>query len=161
MDIRLRPLQDGDLPQYALWLHEPHVAPWYTPAEDWLYEVENRKDAFSFLSHFIILADGAPIGFCQHYPYWRSGEVWHGTVALANTYSIDYMIGNPACLRKGYGAQAIRLLSRSVFQNPDAARIIVKPDGGNTASRGALASAGYCFDPQNGVFIHHREDLGA
>ena len=102
-----------------------------------------------------------PIGFCQHYPYWRSGEVWHGAVPLANTYSIDYMIGNPAFLRKGYGAQAIRLLSRSVFLNPDAARIIVKPDGGNTASRGALASAGYCFDPQNGVFILHREDLGA
>ena len=159
MDIRLRPLHDGDLPQFTQWLYEPHVAPWYMPAEDWLYEVEKRKVAFSFLSHFIILADGVPIGFCQHYPYWRGGESWHGDLPLAGTYSIDYLIGELAYLRKGYGAEAIRLLVRDALRQPDAARVIVQPDELNAASRRAVLAAGFAFDAQNGLFILRGEDL--
>jgi RimJ/RimL family protein N-acetyltransferase len=158
MEITLRPFADNDLPQFAAWLREPHVVPWYTPAEDWLHEVENRRGEFAFISHFIVLADGAPIGFCQYYPYWLSGEDWHGAVPVAGTYSIDYMIGNPAFLRRGCGAQAIRLLTRAVFAQPDAARIIVQPDEENAASRGVLAAAGYVLDTDNGVFILRRAD---
>ncbi len=161
MDIRLRPFEDGDLPRFTAWLKEPHIAPWYAPAEDWLHEVENRHGEFSFIRHFIILADQVPIGFCQHYPYWRGGEGWHGNLPLTGTYSIDYLIGELAYLRKGYGAEAIRLLVRDALMQPDAARVIVQPDELNAASRRAVLAAGFAFDAQNRLFILRREDLGA
>lgn len=161
MEIRIRPLEDGDLPRFAAWLRMPHVAPWYAPAEDWLNEVENRGGAYAFISHFIITAGGAPIGFCQHYPYGLGGETWHGSVPVEGTYSIDYLIGDPACLRKGYGAQAIRLLVRDALARPHAVRVIAQPDGPNAASRRALLAAGFTFDAQNSLFILRREDLGA
>ncbi len=161
MDIRIRPFEDADLPRFTHWLTVAHVVPWYTPAGDWLSEVNQRHAAFSFISHFIITADGVPIGFCQHYPYWRSGEDWHGNIPLAGTYSIDYMIGEQAYLRKGCGAAAIRLLTRDVFASADAQRIIVQPDDNNMASQKVLLKAGYAFDAENGLFILHREDLSA
>lgn len=161
MEIRLRPFEDSDLPRFAAWLRAPHVAPWYAPAEAWLAEVENRRGAYAFIRHFIITADGAPIGFCQHYPYWLGGETWHGGVPPQGSYSIDYLIGDPASLRKGYGAQAIRLLAREALAMPQAARVIAQPDGPNAASRRALLAAGFSFDAQNKLFILRREDLGA
>lgn len=161
MNIDLRPFADGDLPRFAQWLHRPHVAPWYTPVGDWLYEVENRGGEYAFICHFIIQAGGEPVGFCQYYPYWMGGEDWHGNLPLGGTYSIDYLIGEPEALRRGYGVQAIRLLTRAVFALPDAVRVIVQPEAENAASRAALTAAGYRFDAENGVFILQRADLDA
>lgn len=160
MNITIRPLKDNDLPTFTQWLAKPHVAPWYTPAEDWIAEVCARKGDFSFIRHFIIEADGEPIGFCQHYPYWRSGEVWHGNIPLAGTYSIDYLVGEEAYLRKGCGAAALRLLIRDAFSRADASRIIVQPDIENVASQNVLKAAGFRFDAENHLFILTREGLG-
>ena len=161
MDITIRPLTDPDLPTLARWLAKPHVAPWYTPAEDWLAEVRAREGEYAFIRHFIIEADGVPIGFCQHYPYWLGGEVWHGNLPLAGTYSIDYLVGEEAFLRKGCGAAAIRLLIRDAFARADAARIIVQPDEENLASQHVLRAAGFRLDAENGLFILTRAELGA
>ena len=78
LEITIRPLTDPDLPTLARWLAKPHVAPWYTPAEDWLAEVRAREGEYAFIRHFIIEADGVPIGFCQHYPLLtgRGGLAW-------------------------------------------------------------------------------------
>ena len=160
MQITLRPFTDADLPIFTAWLHRPHVRPWYTPAEDWLTEIRERDGAYSFIRHFIILGDGAPIGFCQYYPYWLSGEDWHGNLPLEGAYSVDYLIGDPENLRKGYGSAAIRLLAADALKRPDARRVIVQPDTENLASGNALLSAGFLWDSINQLYRLERTAEG-
>ncbi len=161
MNIRIRPFQDADLPRFTRWLQQEHVRPWYQPAQDWLTEVAGRQGEYAFIHHFIILAEETPIGFCQHYPYWKSGETWHGSIPREGTYSIDYLIGEPEYLRRGCGARAIRLLLADAFAQPGARRVIVQPDEENLASRNVLKAAGLAFDAQNALFVLRREDLDA
>lgn len=160
MNVRLRAYESGDRSRYLAWLTRRHVAPWYAPAEAWLAEIDQRDGVYSFIRHFIILADETPIGACQHYPYWQSGEDWHGAVSPEGSYSIDYLIGEVSYLRRGVGAQAVRLLAEDVFEKPDARRIIVQPDAENEASRRTLLAAGFALDPSNGLFILRRPRAG-
>lgn len=161
MNLILRSFTDTDLALYTRWLAQAHVRRWFAPTEDWLAEINARKDTFAFIRHFMILLDGTPIGFCQYYPYELGGEDWHGSVPLQGTYSIDYLIGETACLRKGYGAEAIRLLVEDIFSIPQAERIIVQPEAENEASRRALQRAGFVFDPANQLFILTRPKTAA
>ena len=159
MDVKLRPFVDSDLPMLSAWLAQPHVSPWFTPAEDWLAEVRGRRGRYAFIRQRILTADGQAVGFCQHYPYAAGGESWHGDLPLAGTHSIDYLIGDPQYLRRGLGAQAVRLLTGEVFAKPDARRVIVRPEAENIASCRTLRAAGFAYDARNALFILTREDF--
>ena len=156
MEITLRPFTDSDVPMFTRWLGMPHVAPWYSHPADWLTEVAGRNGEFNWIQHFIICAGQQPIGFCQYYPYWRSGEDWQGSLPLTGSYSLDYLIGEPSFLRKGYAGRALRLLCRQVFACPDAARIIVQPEPENYASCKTLLSAGFCYDAPDRLYLLDR-----
>ena len=153
MEITLKPFADGDISLLEQWLQAEHVKPWFEHPDHWLHEARNRDGEYRFIRHFIIYADGAPIGFCQYYPYWESGEAWQGALPVEGTYSIDYMIGEAACLRKGCAREAIRYMIGMVAAEPDAKRLIVQPDQDNHASCNALQSAGFTFDGANGVYL--------
>lgn len=151
--VELRPFTDDDLPRYRAWLHLPHVRRWYHDPADWLHEVGERHGTFAWLNHFIILQGGNPIGFCQYYSYARSEETWHGSLALAGTYSIDYLIGETACLGQGLGRQTILALIQKIRSHADAVRIIVQPEPENAPSCGTLLSCGFHFDKENELYL--------
>jgi len=151
--ISLRPMQLSDLPIFRVWLYLPHVAAWYHEPEDWIAEIEQQDGAFAFVHHFIAQSAGTALGFCQYYPYWLSGEDWHKSTPLEGTYSIDYMVGEPAFLGKGFGKQIILSLLEQIKNEPDAKRVIVQPEPENLASCGVLLSCGFCFDAANGVYL--------
>jgi len=65
------------MPLFINWLGSEHIKQWYSPVEDWIAECKQRANEYAWIQHYIILADEAPIGFCQYYPYWRSGEDWN------------------------------------------------------------------------------------
>ena len=153
MKVQLRPLADSDVPLLAKWLYAPHVAPWFEHPQSWLNEVETRRTSFCWISHFIICADGAPIGFCQYYPYAQSGEDWQGDVPTEGAYSLDYLIGEAAYLRRGCAREALLQLGARIKAQPDAQRIIVQPDADNAASQNALRAAGYSHDAKNNLFL--------
>lgn len=159
MDVQLRPFADADLPTLAAWLAQPHVEPWFTPAEDWLTEVRGRRERYAFIRHRILMVDGQAVGFGQHYPYAAGGEHWQGDLPFAGTYSIDYLIGDPRYLRRGLGTRAVRLLAGEVFAQPDAQRVIVQLEAENTASCRTLRAAGFAYDAHNALFILTREDF--
>ena len=152
-ELQLQPLTDDDIPLFKKWLYLPHVEKWYHDPLDWIYEVESRKDEFSFLNHFIANIDGKPIGFCQYYEYCKSGEVWHGNLDIAGVYSIDYMIGEPAYLGKGCGKKMLELLLQKIKAQADAKTVIVQPELENKASCNVLKSLGFEFDDTNEVFL--------
>ena len=151
--VQLRDMELSDLPFFREWLALPHVAAWYHDPEDWIDEVAQQSGAFAFVQHFIYESAGRPVGFCQYYPYWLSGEDWHGNIPLEGTYSIDYMIGDPKFLGKGYGKAMIGSLLEQIKTLPEACRVIVQPEPENQASCGALLSCGFCFDAENQIYL--------
>lgn len=153
VSISLRPMQQTDLPLFREWLFLPHVAAWYHEPEDWINEIEQQDGEFAFVRHFIAKSEGKAFGFGQYYPYWLSGESWHGDTPLAGTYSIDYMIGETEYLCKGYGKQIILELLEQIRTEPDARRVIVQPEQENHASCGVLQSCGFHFDSQNQIYL--------
>ncbi len=151
-EITLRPLTDADVPTVKTWLYLEHVAAWYHDPEDWLCEIKARHGAFSFLRHFIVEAAGKPIGFCQYYDYKLGGEDWHGDTDIDGVYSIDYLLGDTAYLKKGYGKAIVMALIEKIRAEAGAKRIIVKPELQNDASCGTLRACGFAFDAANGFF---------
>lgn len=151
--LMLRKFLNEDVALFEKWLYMPHVAKWYHEPQDWLDEVEKRKDEFSFLHHFIVELEGRPIGFCQYYEYLHSGEVWHGDTEISGTYSIDYLIGDTESLRKGFGKVIVRLLIERIKTLGNAKRIIVQPEQENKPSCNTLLSCGFHFDIKNEIFV--------
>ena len=142
--LRLKKFTDQDIPLLTEWLGAEHIKPWFTDPQAWLDEVREREGEYSWIRHY---------GFCQYYPYWKSGEDWHGNIPVEGTYSIDYLIGEVENLKKGYASAAVRLLGERIAEEKDAKRIIVQPETDNHASRNTLLSAGYSYDTANGLFL--------
>lgn len=153
MNIHINPFTDANMPLFILWLGNDHVKQWYSPVEEWIDEVSKRENEYSWIQHYIIFADDVPIGFCQFYPYWRSGEDWNGSIPVKETYSVDYFIGDVRHLRKGCASKALKLLNAIIFSCSDARRIIVQPENDNYASQKTLLSAGYVYDKDNSLYI--------
>jgi len=153
MSIRLRSYEDDDLPQVMIWFAQEHVRQWFEPLSARLFEMQHRHDQYAYMRHRIILAQETPIGFCQHYAYWLSGEIWHGNIPPEGTYSIDYLIGETDYLHKGLGTETIRLLEAEIRDQPEAKRIIVQPETENHASCGALLSAGFQYNEENRLYL--------
>ncbi len=153
MNIQLEPFTADDISLFIDWISRDRIKQWYSPVEDWIDEVTKREAEYSWIQHYIIYADKTPIGFCQYYPYWKSGEDWNGNIPVKGTYSVDYLIGETEFLRKGYASKALRLLNSIICTLPDATRIIVQPDSDNLASCKTLLAAGYTYDEENHVYI--------
>lgn len=90
------------------------------------------------------------MGFCQYYRYQLGGENWHGSLPLAGTYSIDYLIGESEYLGKGLGRAMVGQLMGRIRKEPE---VIVQPDPRNRASCGLLLSAGFTYDEKNKLFL--------
>ena len=152
--LTLRKMTIDDLPLFKKWLFVPHVSRWYHDPEDWISEVENADGAFDWVEHFIVETDGRPFGFCQYYAFCNSGEDWLEDSETEGTYSIDYLIGDPDALRRGYGKQIVAALTEKISAHKDARRIAVQPEKENAASRALLQSCGFSLvDAQRGVFL--------
>lgn len=60
-------------------------------------------------------------------------------------FSIDYLIGEPKYLRKGYGQEMVRLLGE-MLTGLGATRVVIQPDKENAASRKVLEANGYTYN---------------
>ena len=147
----LRVFEDDDLQLLDKWLRKEYVRKWFEvpgicTIEDWLHEVRNRNGEFRWLSYFIALSDGFPVGFCTYYKCADAREHWYGEISLDGVYSIDYLIGEEEYLGKGIGSQIIEKLKEMIFSHEDAKKIIVQPDKNNKASCGVLLSNGFVLN---------------
>lgn len=153
--LALRPLEDTDIPLMSQWLQQPYVKKWYDPIDEWIEEIRERHDTYSWLHHFILWDGGIPIGFGQYYDCFDSVglEEWKDRkfTKRGEVYSIDYLIGDESYLGKGFGKQIVGLLTNAVFKL-GAKEIIVDPDKSNFASQGVLVANGYTFDDQQGYY---------
>lgn len=158
--IQLRPLHDADLALLHAWLHAPHVAPWFSDPESWLNEARERNGAFRFIRHFIAGTDEQPVGFCQFYCCSDAGEPEYAAFPPATTYSVDYLIGDAACLGRGYAKAMLSELIALIRRETKAELIVVQPERGNLASIALLESLGFFYHSDLAVFCLPLERSG-
>ncbi len=72
--ILLRSINDNDIELMKSWLNKEYILKWYEDPEAWINEIKGRKNEFHFISHYIVLQDSKPIGFCQYYTCSYAGE---------------------------------------------------------------------------------------
>lgn len=149
----LRPIEDNDIAQMQLWLNKPHVLKWYHDANEWLCEIKERNGSFSFLKHFIVLMEDKPIGFGQYYDCFDAKEHWYVADKPHELYSIDYLIGEEDCLRKGYGKAIVNLLVGEIRKQCAGAGVVVQPEQENIASCKALLSNGFIYDSDKEYYV--------
>ena len=146
----IRRLWNADVSLLEKWLYQEHVARWYNEPEAWLEEIKNRHGKFSFIRHFIAEINGKPIGFGQYYDcfFGQEYEEWHKIEKQGEIFSIDYLVGEPDALNKGYGTEIVRYLTSKAFRN-GAKKVIVRPDEKNIASKRVLEANGYRFNGED------------
>ena len=155
-NLKLCTIEDNDIPLLEKWLNKDYVIKWYEEPDAWLYDVKERFNEFSFVSHFIVKLKDTPIGFCQYYTCSEAGEDWYGDISQDGTYSIDYLIGEEEYLGKGFGKSIVHLLIQKIFSLSSAKRIIVNPESDNKASCNTLLSNGFIFDQKNMLYLKER-----
>jgi predicted N-acetyltransferase YhbS len=145
--LMLRPLLDADISFLEKWLLMPHIVEWFKSPDDWICEIRNRYGEFSFITHFIAEVDGVAMGFCQYYDcyFGQQQEDWYTVNNPGIMFSIDYLIGEPEYLHKGYGREMVRLLGE-MLTKIGAKRVVVQPDKENASSCNVLEANGYIYN---------------
>jgi len=151
-DIILRPIQDDDINIMKVWLYKDYIHKWYKQPEEWLLEIQNRKEEYSFIHHYIVLRDNVPIGFCQYYSCIDVYEEEYKSFPREGTYSIDYLIGEEVFLKKGIGKIIVKRLIEKIRAHSDAKLIVVQPELENTSSCNVLRANEFLFDNDTKVF---------
>jgi len=154
--VNLRLFCENDIALIERWLHMPHVAEWYKHPDHWLNELRERHGEFSFLTHFLAEVDDVPIGFCQYYDTYfaQEHEVWNDEPKIGKVqgaiFSIDYLIGEPEYLGRGFGKEMIRQMLDMLFKR-GVKTVIVEPERENIASNRSLEANGFTW---NGKTYH-------
>lgn len=144
MKIEFHPLREEHLPLFQAWLGEPHVA------EFWQESGDTNELREKFLSRlpsrgyfpFVIVLDGRPVGYIQHYEACRAGGGWWPDEA-PGVFGIDQLLGEPGLVGRGIGSLVIRCFLDQLFANPAVAEVITDPEPGNGRAIRAYEKAGF------------------
>ncbi|MEQ8450845.1 MAG: GNAT family N-acetyltransferase [Nitratireductor sp.] len=147
-DISFRPVTPDDYPVLRTWLDSPHLRRWWGEPEVELGYIRDMVEGRDTTHPFIILLDGAPVGYIQ---YWHVGhhqnEDWiadHPWLAefLPETVGVDISIGEENMLSKGIGSAALGAFTR-MLREQGHTTIIIDPDPNNRRAIRAYEKAGY------------------
>lgn len=147
-----RRLARADFPLLGAWLAEPHVARWWNhdasaPAVE--ADFGGVVDGTDPADVFVVLdGDGRPAGLLQRYTFadhpGYAAELAHLLAVPPSALSIDYFVGEPRRLRRGFGAAMIRAALDGIWRDhPDAPCVIVPVSAANEASQRTLLRAGF------------------
>jgi RimJ/RimL family protein N-acetyltransferase len=142
-----------DLPHLHRWLNNPDVANWYglgvenvrNPTLEQVTEhYTPRIHGQTPTTPYIMLLDGAPIGYIQDY---RIGD-YPGYAATLDhdndAIGIDLLIGEDAHRGRGVGTSVLRrFLADVVFARPDVMRAIIAPEPANARAVRSYERAGF------------------
>lgn len=148
--LLLRPLRDdpADHRLLARWLADPRLLEWYHGRDDPLDEARVREE-YGPLARGedpaearIAEAGGVPVGYVQCWP----AEAWPETRALlpdpAGAWGIDYFL-EPERWHRGLGVRMIGAMTRILFEEKGASRVVSDPRIDNPRSVRVLEKAGF------------------
>lgn len=146
--IALRPMTDRDLAYVKAWLHQPHVARWWTPdttPEAVLEQYRKRLagEADTATTMLTVVHDDVAIGWCQWYLWQDYPEAAEAMDALPGEAGIDYAIGEPGVIGQGLGTELVAALVAEVRRHRPNAGVLVDPNAANWPSRRVLERNGF------------------
>lgn len=146
-----RLLARSDFPLLSHWLAQPHVARWWAadPSPDAIEAAYGTSvDGTEPSDAFIASRNATPVGLVQRYR-WEAYPSYVDEVAPimtvpAHAVSIDYLVGPPEALRRGWGAQMLQAFVQTIWlDDPQTPAIVVPVHADNTASWRVLERAGF------------------
>jgi RimJ/RimL family protein N-acetyltransferase len=151
--FRFIPLSTADLPLVKKWLLAPHVARWFGDPNEWIREISQNLSA-PWVSYFRADITNLPVGFTQCYDTQTApqGE-WSNQPK--GTWGIDYLIGRPDHLGKGYGSLLVAQFVAFVVSRFQPERLIADPLPENAVSTRTLVAAGFVLDPASGLWVRN------
>jgi aminoglycoside 6'-N-acetyltransferase len=147
------------------WLAEPHVARWWNhdPSPDAIEEnFGDTIDGIEPAADYVAFVDEQPLGVIQFCLFHDFPEY---VAEMADVYpvdidaaTIDYFIGDPDAVGKGWGTAMIQeFVVRIWREEPDVGHVVVPVNSANVASWKALLNAGFRLvargelDPDNPI----------
>lgn len=146
--VALRPMTRADLRDVVRWRRQPHVAKWFdTGSASTDAEIEARYlpriTGDQPTRMFVVEAHGRSVGMLQDYLISDHPE-FAVLTPDPEAVGVDYLIGEPAWLRRGIGTAMLRRwfeVARTGY--PDAIAFFAAPDHRNVASRNLLLRVGF------------------
>ena len=142
MTVRLRPVEDSDLPLYVRWINDPDVRHWLHRSERPLSTLElergrvegMRRDPGTLV--WCIEAERRPIGDVRLLEI----DTAHGRAELG------IAIGEKGCWGRGYGTDAIRLVLRHAFGELGLRRVWLITDADNARGIRCYEKCGFLHE---------------
>ncbi len=147
------------------WLAEPHVARWWNhdPSPGSIEDnFGDTIDGIEPAEDYIALVDARPIGviqFCLFHDYPEYvAEMTDVYPVDVDTATIDYFIGDPDAVGKGWGTAMVQQFVERIWaEEPAVGHVVVPVNSANVASWKALLNAGFRLvargelDPDNPI----------
>jgi RimJ/RimL family protein N-acetyltransferase len=144
--VSFRPLAQADLPLLHEWLHRPHVAEWWSQPPT-LAGVEEEFGPLlggqSTTRPYVVLGDGAPIGYIQSYVAMASGDGWWEDEQDPGVRGIDQFLAHSGQLGRGLGTVMVRAFVEHLFADPSVTRIQTDPSPENSRAIRCYEKAGF------------------
>lgn len=152
--VRLRPVEERDMPLFALWFTDPDVMYWLPGSERPPHTLESLTRQFETLSNddserdwIIETLDGQPIGDAG----LKRIEPPHGRAELFIS------IGEKECWSQGYGEDAVKQIVREAFDGLGLRRVSLETDGDNARAIRCYEKCGFV---REGLLREHRLRYG-
>lgn len=146
--LTFRPMTMADVPMFAAWRTQPHVAEWWPieSPEEIEAEYAELTSPASTTRPYIVLHHGEPVGYIQSYVAKDSGEGWWTDVTDPGLRGIDQFLAHPDRLNRGLGSAMVRAFVDRLFENPEVTRVQVDPDPRNARAIRCYEKAGFVAD---------------
>jgi len=145
--ISFTPFAPAHIPLLSRWLMAPHVHPWWNPEIEWTPgRVEERYlprcSPESRIKAYVILLNGRPIGYIQHYDCHKVTRQDKPANLPESLAAFDMLIGEKEHTGRGIGSQALKLFLE-IYSDPHYEYTFVDPDSKNIAAVRAYEKAGF------------------
>jgi aminoglycoside 6'-N-acetyltransferase len=143
--VNLRAMAEDDLVLVARWLHQPHVARWWSEPDADLAAMGRclRGEADPGTRLLVVTAGGRPVGWAQWYRWDDDAGEAAAMGARPGEVGLDYAIGEPSATGRGWGRRMIAALVGEVRRELPGAGFLVGPDARNRPSRAVLERHGF------------------
>ena len=150
MEIKFVPLQSSHFPLLLKWLNSDHVKQWWDQDITWTPELIATK--YTSYTHgmkdekpihaYVVSDNKTPIGYIQYYDIhdFPRDAVLPDDLPTKSA-ALDFYIGNPDYLRKGYGAGILKAFCEIIWTQFDAC--FVDPEPYNIAAIKTYEAAGF------------------
>lgn len=154
-DIQFDPIKHEHISLLVSWLNTPHVRLWYSQGQDnpityagVAKKLEPRITGKEAVYGYIVHIDTIPVGYIQVYDarlFPRDGYNLTDIPEIKTIdrlAAIDFYIGNPAYIGKGYGTRIVKEFLEQ-YVKPYYNACLVDPDIRNSASIRCFEKAGF------------------